>query len=171
MKAASIYQEGFEWASQLLEMVIADITPDQMTWLPPGTANPAGATYAHAICGIDIIVRGMIRGIAPLCQSDWAGKTGISEPQLRATSEWARSVQVDLTTTRSYAQAVYADTNEYMAALTEEDLLQEKDLSVAGLGTRTVGWMLNALVIGHTNNMSGEISALKGLQGGHGYPF
>ncbi len=32
-------------------------------------------------------------------------------------------------------------------------------------------WVLNSLVVGHLNNMAGEISVLKGLQGSKGYPF
>jgi hypothetical protein len=31
--------------------------------------------------------------------------------------------------------------------------------------------MLNVLVAGHLNNMAGELSCLKGLQGLKGYPF
>ena len=46
-----------------------------------------------------------------------------------------------------------------------------RDLSAQGLGRRSVGWMLNALVAGHLNNMAGELSCLKGLQGFKGYPF
>ena len=46
-----------------------------------------------------------------------------------------------------------------------------RDLSAQGLGRRSVGWMLNALVAGHLNNMAGELSCLKGLQGLKGYPF
>ena len=45
------------------------------------------------------------------------------------------------------------------------------DLSEAGLGVRTVDWLLSALLTSHINNMAGEISCLKGLQGGKGYPF
>lgn len=171
MSNASVYQEGFTWATQLLEMVMADITPEQLTWLPPGSANPAGATYAHAVCGIDAIINGMLRGGAPLFAAAWAGKTGVSDPQMQSTPEWARTVQVDLTAARAYAQAVYADASAYIAPLSDEALVHEVDLSMVGLGTRTVGWMLNALIIGHINNMAGEISVLKGLQGGRGYPF
>ena len=34
-----------------------------------------------------------------------------------------------------------------------------------------VAWVLSALVISHLNNMAGEISALKGVQGVKGYPW
>jgi len=35
----------------------------------------------------------------------------------------------------------------------------------------TVGFILNRLVLGHIDNMCGEISCLKGLQGARGYPM
>jgi hypothetical protein len=43
-------------------------------------------------------------------------------------------------------------------------------LSGAGLGMRTVAWVLSRAVIGHADNFSGEISAIKGVQGKKGYP-
>ena len=131
MKATSYIREDFRWAHSLLELVVQDVTPEQADWQPPGLANPIGATYAHAVCGEDVIVRQMLRNDEPLLESSWKGRTGISEPQLSADFEWARRVQVEL----------------------------------------PVAWVLSALVISHLNNMAGEISALKGVQGAKGYPW
>jgi hypothetical protein len=38
------------------------------------------------------------------------------------------------------------------------------------LGQVTLAWILSREVIGHTDNITGEISCLKGLQGRKGYP-
>ena len=70
-----------------------------------------------------------------------------------------------------YAQTVYTTTNDYLASLTDETLSRQIDLSNVGLGQKPLSWCLNALVISHLNNMIGEISCLKGLQGAKGYPF
>jgi hypothetical protein len=78
---------------------------------------------------------------------------------------------VDLAALRAYAQAVYKNTETYLASLTEADLDRPVDLSVAGMGQVNVGWILNGLVIAHTSNICGEISCLKGIQGARGYPF
>ena len=171
MKATSYIREDFRWAHSLLEMVVQDVTPEQADWHPPGLANPIGATYAHAVCGEDVIVRQMLRSDEPLLESAWKGRTGISEPQLSADFEWARRVQVDLPAARQYAQAVYAATDEYLAALADETLDQVLDLSAQGFEHKPVAWVLSALVISHLNNMAGEISALKGVQGVKGYPW
>lgn len=78
---------------------------------------------------------------------------------------------MELPACRDYAQAVYAATNDYVASLTPNDLSREIDLSNVGLGQKPLSWCLNALVISHVNNVAGEISCLKGLQGAKGYPF
>ncbi len=59
----------------------------------------------------------------------------------------------------------------YIASLSEDSLEQTMDLSRLGFGTVTGGWILSNLVLGHTHNMTGEVSCLKGLQSFKGYPF
>lgn len=171
MNAIDSLRDAFNWAAELLEMTTADVTEVQARWTPPGIANPLGATYAHAVCAADAIVQGVLKGEAPLFATTWAGKTGVSEPQLISTHEWARGLQVDLPALRQYARAVYQNAEAYIASLNDTDLDQERDLTGAGFGKRTLSWILNALVISHLNNMVGEISVLKGLQGARGYPF
>jgi hypothetical protein len=171
MNVIDSHREAVRWASELLEMVMADVTSEQATWTPAGLANPLGATYAHAVCSVDGIVQGILKGEAPLFATTWAGKCGISQPQLASSFDWARNLQVDLPALREYARAAYQAADDYIASLGEEDLDQERDLSAADLGTRSVNWILNALVTSHINNMAGEISVLKGLQGAKGYPF
>ena len=107
-----------------------------------------------------------------MCASTWEGKTGLSEmpPQAPPWNEWAGQVQVDLDSLRGYAQAVYANTDSYLASLSDEDLNRSLDLSAVGLGQQTVGSFLSILVFNiHTH--TGEIACLKGLQGLQGYPF
>lgn len=171
MNAISAFSEGLQWAHEYLEMVTADVTPEQAHWQPPGIANPLGAVYAHAVVAEDAVVNGMLKGGAPLFASKWGGKTGVSDPQHEMKLEWARGLKVDLPAFRKYAQAVFAATNDYVASLNPDDLNRVVDLSNVGLGQRPVSWCLNALVISHLNNMIGEISCLKGLQGAKGYPF
>jgi len=171
MDAISTHREGLRWAFELLDMVMADVTPEMAHTTPPGIANPLAAIYAHAVIDLDTIPNYLLQGKAPLYQSSWAGKTGISDPQWQATFDWARSVQVDLPTARQYAQAAYESTDSFLASLTEADLTREIDLSGVGFGARTLSWCITALVVSHLNNMVGEISALKGIQGAKGYPF
>lgn len=171
MSAITTHRTAFKWATEVLEMTMADASTELTGWTPPGIANPIGATYAHAVCATDGVVNAMMRAGAPLYAGEWAGRTGISEPRMDQTLEWARAVTVDLAAARQYAQAVYASVNDFIASLSETDLERELDLSSVGLGPRRFDWCLSALVTGHINNMAGEISALKGVQGAKGYPF
>lgn len=171
MNATNALLESVQWAHQLLGMVTADLTAEQANWWPPGIANPAGAMFAHGVCGEDAVVNVVLKGGAPLFASEWAGKTGVSEPQMQATPEWARSVQVDLPALHEYAKAVATAAEEHIGSLSDQELERVIDLSNVGLGERKVSWVINALIASHLNNMAGEISVLKGLQGAKGYPF
>lgn len=171
MNAIEVHREGVRWGYELLEMVVQDVTDEIAYARPPGTANPIAATYAHAITGLDSIPARLLQGKQPLYETTWEDRTGISEPQQHQDSEWARRVRVDLDAARAYGQAAYEATDAYIAGLTDADLAREIDLTAFGLGVRTVSWCLTALVTGHLNNMAGEISVLKGIQGLPGYPF
>jgi hypothetical protein len=171
MNAISYIRQEIEWGHQLLEMVTADLTPDLAQWTPPGIANPVGALFAHAVLSEDVVVNGMLRQSAPLYASSWAGKSGVQAPQGNLSLDWARGLKPNLPMLREYAKAVYAATNDYLNSLKDENLDTPLDLSSVGLGQRTLGWALAALIAGHLHNMAGEISALKGVQGAKGYPF
>ncbi len=171
MSAISTHRTAFKWATEVLEMTMADASTELAGWIPPGVAHPIGATYAHAVCGTDAIVHSMLQASRPLYAGDWAGKTGISEPRMNQTLEWARTVTVDLAAARLYAQAVYTSVDSFIGSLAEADMERELDLSSVGMGQRSLDWCLSALVTGHIHNMAGEISALKGVQGAKGYPF
>ena len=152
-------------------MVMADVTLAQAAWIPEGIANPIGATYAHMALETDAVIQQLVRGEAPLFATTWAEKTGISAPQAAQTLQWGRTLKLDLPALREYAQAVYRNTEQVIAALSESDLDREVDLSKMGRGMSSLNWVLHAYVIGHLHDTAGEISALKGLQGAKGYPF
>jgi DinB superfamily len=171
MQAIALLREQFQQAHGFLEATMEGVTSEQAHWAPPGTANPLAATYVHAIASEDLAINMVLKGGAPLYATEWAEKTGISEVQPLSSAEWARRVQIELPTTRSYAQAVHAATDAYLATLTNEDLTRNLDLTTFGLGHMTVGTVLNRMVLGHIDNMTGEISVLKGLQGAKGYPI
>jgi DinB superfamily len=171
MNAVSLLCEQIQQAHGFQEATMEGVTPQQAHWTPPGTANPIAATYVHAIASEDLAINMVLKAGSPLYASEWADKTGISEVQPLTTAEWARRVRIDLPATRGYAQAVHAATDTYLATLTDEDLARVLDLTGFGLGQMTVGTVLNRMVLGHIDNMTGEISVLKGIQGAKGYPI
>jgi hypothetical protein len=171
MDALSVLRDGIQWGHGLVEQVMADVTPEQAHTAPPGSAHSIAAIYAHALLAEDGIINMMLRGDEPLFASAWAQGCGVPNPTMFLSEEWSRSLKVDLDALRRYSQAVSAATARYLETLTPADLEATRDLTSAGLGQQTVGWMLNVLVASHLNNMAGELSCLKGLQGLKGYPF
>ena len=171
MNALSLLREQVQQAHALLGAVVADVTPEQMHWQPPGTANSIAATYVHALAGEDATIHVVLQGTTPRYASTWADKTGVNEIQPLSSPEWARNVQVNLPPLFDYAQAVFAATDAYLANVGEIDFTQTVDLSNLGLGETTMGYIFNRFLLGHIDNMCGEISCLKGLQGGRGYPM
>jgi hypothetical protein len=171
MQAVTLLREQIQQAHGFLEATMEGVTSEQAHYTPPGTANPIAATYVHAVASEDLAINMVLKGGAPLYASEWADKTGISEVQPLTTAEWARRVRIDLPTTRGYAQAIHAATDAYLADLTDEELARVLDLTNFGLGQMTVGALLSRMVLGHIDNMCGEISVLKGIQGAKGYPI
>jgi hypothetical protein len=169
--ATNALLENIQWAHQLLTIVTTDLTPEQAHWQPPGTANSIAATYAHAICSEDAILHHLLLGRSPLFAAEWAGRSGISDPQWASSPDWARAVRVNLPALHDFASAVAGAAEAHIGTLTPTSLERMVDLSANGLGHRTVSWIINALLAGHLHNMAGEISCLKGLQGAQGYPF
>ena len=80
-------------------------------------------------------------------------------------------MRIDLAEFRAYAQSVYAATDAYFSDASDTELDRSMDLSAVGMGTQSVGFVVNNAVIGHAFSHCGEISALKGVQGKKGYPF
>ncbi len=171
MDAIAVYRSNIEWGHQLLELVMADVTPELAHWHPPGVANPIGATYAHAVFAEDGVVQVFCRGVQPMFLTEWAGRTGANHPSWPQSLEWGRSLQLDLAAFGQYAQAVFAATFGYLDSITVDELRKETDMSSAGLGVQPIAAALNIGVVSHLHNMAGEISALKGVYGTKGYPF
>jgi hypothetical protein len=164
-------------ARHVLDGTMADVTQQQADFIPPGIANPLGATFAHVACSEDFVVQGMFRQAAPLLAGAWLGRTGLSEPMPLPGpawveyGPWTRRVTVDLAALRVYARAVADETDAWLAGLSEEDLARPMDLSAAGFGVHTRGSAIATLVVHHLATETGEIAVLKGLQGARGYPM
>jgi hypothetical protein len=175
MDSISLLREQLRAAHEYLEETMADVTPELAQWIPPGKATPIGANYVHLVQSEDGIVQAVLQQKPMLGTSTWAEKLGASESQPPpGTSEedyfaWTRRVQVDLPAFREYAQAVYAASDDYIAGLSPDDLDEVLDLTAMGMAPVTRAWVLTRYVIGHADNICGETSTMKGLQGARGY--
>ena len=69
----------------------------------------------------------------------------------------------DMAAFRSYQEAVWKQTAEYLDSITESDLEQERPTRDGG--TETVGQGISLHMLGHFNGHRGEINLLRGMQG------
>lgn len=174
MEAIDLVRRQYKGAHDLLEATMKDVTPEQAHWAPPGIANPLGASYFHVLGAEDFLLSARVRGTQPLAAGAFAGKVGVSEPPPPpgpGLDAWARRVKVDLAQMREYAQAVYKQTDDWLATLSSDDLDKPMDMSGFGMGEQPMNVLVAGIIIQHINNHLGEISCLKGMQGTKGYPF
>jgi len=171
MDAIKLLESHLQSAHWIFETTTADVTEESAHKGPVGTAGTVGSQMAHLVYDEDLIVNGMLMGSAPLSATTFSGKTGISDPQMAISQDWTKNVRLDLAEFRAYQKAVFAATAAYTASLKESDLDRELDMTSMGMGKQNLGWAFGVLIIGHANNLAGEISALKGAHGLKGYPF
>jgi len=156
---------------EVMESTMADVENQHAQWVPPGKAMPLGALYVHVLTAEDFFIHGLLQGGAPMWDSTWKDKMGLSEPRPprgQPWDDWARRVRLDMPKLREYAKAVFAATDSYIDSLSEGDFGRE--IEFFGRKMPLVAFFLGVMCT-HCANHTGEISTLKGLQGLKGYPF
>lgn len=173
MHATELYHGLLKSAHEFLEGTMADVTPAEFTWDPPGKAFSIAANYAHVVFSEDMAVQALLKGTDMHATTVWAGRFGASEmPPLGPGGDlkgWSHRATVDLAAMRAYALAVYAATDAHVASMPAEGFARPLDLSRFGFGQQTALFILTAILV-NASMHTGEISCLKGLQGMKGYP-
>jgi hypothetical protein len=174
MKAIQLLKEQLKSAHNTQENTIKDVQKTNLHFSKVKKALPVGAAYAHSVIGEDIVLSTMLANKKPISLNN--PNTGLSEPmpsfsQWDKHEKWAKSVQIDLPKLQKFAKKVYQTTEDYIDTLSEKDLDREFDLSGMGAGKQNLAYILNNFIILHIANLTGEISAIKGIQGLKGYPF
>lgn len=168
MRAQDLMRAQYEQAHQVLEGVVADCDEEALTKVVGGNIGTIGAIYAHAVFDEDGWIAG-VTGNQTLWERDgWADQTGLGEISGRQNPEWTQSVTYDLAKFREYAQAVYAQTDGFLADLSDEDV--DKEIEAFG-GQTTIGKHVGSLGLWHVMSHQGEAAAVKGAQGLKGLPF
>jgi hypothetical protein len=171
MNAIDLLKYAVGNALGVLGQVTADLTQEQADWVPPGIANPIGATWWHAVSSTDLIVHQWCAGQAPLFESaGWREKVLLAagpEPE-RATREHMLSIQVDLPALQAYTEAVAEAVQAWLSTQSPTDLERKMETAI---GEYNLGGLLETFVLWHINAHCGEIAVLKGCQGVKGYPF
>ena len=172
MDAIELLKYSLGNAFGILGQVTADLTQEQVDWVPPGLANPIGATCWHTSSGADLILLNWCAGQTPGFESaGWREKVLLAsgpEPEHGESREHMLSIQVDLPQLHAYTQAVAEAGQAWLSTLTPDDLERQLETPI---GEMKLGQMIETFVIWHINAHCGEIAALKGCLGVKGYPF
>lgn len=171
MDAVELAKLAVSSSHEWFQGTVADLTQEQANHVPSGVAHPIIATVAHVLHGEDGIVNMMLAGKPTVWeQGGWAARSGTPFVMMQ-DSATARSFTCDLGLLREYSKAVYASTDAYLGSLTPADLDRTVDMSAAGMGSQSVGFLLTMILVGNNFAHTGEISSQKGLLGNKGYPF
>lgn len=154
---------------RLCDGALQGLTDEQFNWIPPGSANSIKASLIHLIAGEDMHVQQVLQGKPPLWESEgWGERIGLTTRPGRDQG-WAeiKEKTLALAPVLEYVQAVRTATDEYLERLTPQELERPVEFFIPNARVATVLSML----VAHEAAHSGEIAALRGVQGVKGLPF
>ncbi len=163
MKNSILLRLQFNEASDWLDQVIADLTPEQYSWQPEGSANPISKLHAHTLSSADFWMNLMGLG-KPLLWMGVAQKTGLPANFIEV---WKTNTPIKLSDMQEYAKGLRAAS---LAIDALDDAALEREIDTPVFGRRDVGFVLRLAGMQMAIH-TGEISAAKGLQGLQGLPF
>ena len=171
MDIRTVLLNSLTMAYSIFDGVLNDVPADVMDKkLPDWNINAPSAIATHIVFSEDFIVNGMIRGQAPLFASGgFAEKLGQGMPSgPQDLFSWVERVQPPFAALSDYMLALRESTKSYISAASDAEL----ERVVQGpVGSTTVAGVLGGLLCYHTAGHTGEIAALKGVQGLKGLPF
>ena len=138
--------------------------------VPSATITSIASVYAHSVWSEDMIVNGMLLGKPLMYKTDgWEAKTGAPFPgDNPALADWAKNFKMDYPKFKEYADAVFANTDSYLANVADADLDAKTQTPI---GEQSKSWVVATLLGTHFPQHAGEIAALKGVHGMKGLPF
>jgi hypothetical protein len=161
-----LVRREFALMRQHVAGIIKGLTKGELIWAPPGVVNPIGTTLLHVMTGEDRLIQSVLQGKPSLWEVDkWHERIGVISLPVRG-HDWAG---VDLTWLRApalfaYAQVVEQTTTAYLHLLNNNDL--EEQVDVYGQEQSRAEALFSIII--HNTSHTGEIAALKGLQGMQG---
>lgn len=171
MNGVDVLRSAFRASHFWFDGTVADVTPELERFSPPGKAHGIPELAAHIVQAEDWVVHGLAQGKPTVWESGaWEarlGMPGVFQLPEAGSGDFPGSV-AEL---RPYAEAVYRATDQYFDELSDADLDREIDMSAFGMEPTRLGDVLTMLALGNNFAHTGEISAIKGIQGAKGYPF
>jgi hypothetical protein len=163
MDAVTLIKQQAANARREFQGVMQDVDQTMAHWAPPGVANPIEDLFLHTVLGQDRQISRLTG--QPVVLEQWAEKLNLTA-DWRHTPEASRSIDTTLEGLKQYADAVYVAVDAYLANLTDAEL---ERMAEGFRGPVQVASQISTNLVSHIYEHTGEISAIKGLQGAKGY--
>ena len=168
METVVYVQKQLAAAKRQFDGVMQETTEEQINWKPGGTANTIGVTLVHLANTLDNSFQKVLQDRPSLWEKEgWGEKLGLSGPPGRVNGwDEIKSKHLALEPVSGYAAAAFKQAEDFVAGLKAEDL--ERIVIMYG-NERPLAEVL-VMQFTHTVVHTGEIAALKGMQGVKGLP-
>jgi uncharacterized damage-inducible protein DinB len=168
MNAIAYLQTQIESMRYMLNAALKSLSDDQLSWAPPGSLSSIGVIWLHMIAAEDSYISILSKQDKLWETEGWNVTFGL-EQYPNIGEDWDAYEQAELTVAdlQAYTQAVHQHTDAHLAAITD-DVLDEKIKFFTESDPKAALW---ALLVTHALQHTGEIVAIKGMQGGKGLPF
>ena len=164
MNATQYAKTEIRQGLDFLDLCVDGMTDEQYNWKPSGTCHRASKLHAHILFYLDLSIN-LVLGANPSSWGQFARKEGLGA---NVAEIWTADSNITLSTMQEYANSLKYSVEAYFGSVSDEDLDREVDTRF--LGTQSVGWMLTFITY-HTLIHTGEIAAVKGMQGLRGLPI
>jgi uncharacterized damage-inducible protein DinB len=167
MDTREYIQRQLAMGRRIFDGIVGDLTEEQASWSPPGTANSIKHTLLHLVSAEDNFVQRTLQGLPLVAVRDgWAEQLDVPDAP-KPDWERVRRAEATLEQLLAYERAVRAATERYVAELTADALEQTVVIS----GQERPAYHALMILSVHLFTHAGEIAALKGMQGAVGLGF
>jgi uncharacterized damage-inducible protein DinB len=150
-------------------MTMKDVTAEVFNWAPPGTMNTISATFIHLTSVEDNFVQIILQGKPCVWDAGrWSEKTGVKKtPSIGENWDEFKHLNLQPAPFLEYQKAVWAATDAYLSGLSTDELDRKVKLGARELSVAEMLMLAASQALSHT----GEIAAMKGVQGARGLPI
>jgi hypothetical protein len=156
---------GLNDAHRMGDIAMDGLTPEVAHFEAGGTTNNIAQLMTLLTASEDSAVARLKGGDSILQSQNWYGRTGIPEGP---RAFWQKGWSLELAAFGEYRDLVKAAATEYFQNIDASDLDREVEWFN---GPRPASTIIQVIIVNHMLGHSGEISALKGVQGLKGLPF
>jgi hypothetical protein len=182
MAARASLTKNITFWHQYPELLVRDLTPEQLRWQPQGHDTSVLFALWHPYRAADELVHGMVmRRPSVYTSQAWAERLPVRETGMTPfgnglTREQIGRLDLDVREVLAYARAVGESINAYLDEISDEEAAADVQLPFFKDVYPSVQVMSKAetiafFAIAHTAEHLGEVQFIKGLMGLQGAPL